>query len=227
MINVGIFSIKLGRGLGYQREDLIRLGMAGLLHDIGMFLLPEMMIMRPEKLGAEDMGVIRQHPDMGYQVLSKLGPEYDFLAQVAWQEHERSSGRGYPRGLRENQIHEYARIVGLADVFEALLSPRPYRPRFMPHLAMRELLANEKQSFPHQLMKVLLEQFSVFPLGTTVRLNTGELGVVTQLNPRHPLRPVVQVTQLADRSVPSELRLLDLSKTTLVHVAMVEAEAAV
>jgi hypothetical protein len=90
---------------------------------------------------------------------------------------------------------------------------------------MRELLATEKQSFPHQLMKVLVEQFSVFPLGTTVRLNTGEVGVVTQLNPRHPLRPIVQVTQLADRTVPSERKLVDLSKTTLVHVTVVEADS--
>jgi hypothetical protein len=89
---------------------------------------------------------------------------------------------------------------------------------------MRELLSAERQSFPHQLMKVLVEQFSVFPLGTTVRLNTGEVGVVTKLNPRHPLRPVVQVTQLPDRTVPSERKFVDLSTTTLVHVAVVETE---
>ena len=227
MVNVGILSVKLGRGLGYQREDLIRLAMAGLLHDVGMFLIPESIVTKPEKLGAQDLAVIRQHPDFGYQILTSLGTQYDWLSQVAWQEHERSSGRGYPRGIRESQIHDYARIVGLADVFEALLSPRPHRPRLLPHVAMRELLSNEKQSFPHPLMKILVEQFSVFPLGTTVRLNTGEMAIVTQLNPRHPLRPVVQVMQLPDRTAPLELKIVDLSKTTLIHVAVVEVESRV
>jgi response regulator RpfG family c-di-GMP phosphodiesterase len=227
MINVGIFAVKLGRGLGYQTRDLVRLCQAGLVHDVGMFLLPELLIMKPEKFGTQELSMIRQHPDLGYQIMSKLGTEYEWLAQVIWQEHERCSGLGYPRGLKEAQIHEYARIIGLCDIFEALLSPRPYRPRLLPHIAMRELLATEKQSFPHQLMKILVEQFSVFPLGTSVRLNTGETGIVSQLNPRHPLRPVVQITQLADRTIPPALKLVDLSKTTLVHVAMIEAEAAV
>jgi HD-GYP domain-containing protein (c-di-GMP phosphodiesterase class II) len=224
MVNVGIFAIKLGKGVGYHPDDLVRLGLAGLLHDVGMFLIPDMVLMRAGKLSAQEQTAVRQHPELGQQILSKLGLQYDWLAEVAHQEHERSSGRGYPRGLRENQIHEFARIVGLADVFEALLSPRPYRPRLLPHVAMRELLSAERQSFPHQLMKVLVEQFSVFPLGTTVRLNTGEVGVVTKLNPRHPLRPVVQVTQLPDRTVPSERKFVDLSTTTLVHVAVVETE---
>jgi HD-GYP domain-containing protein (c-di-GMP phosphodiesterase class II) len=224
MVNVGIFSIKLGKGLGYNPDNLIRLAMAGLLHDVGMFLLPETVLMRPGKLNEQEQAAIRKHPEQGQKILSNLGQQYDWLADVAYQEHERSSGRGYPRGLRENQIHEFARVIGLADVFEALLSPRPYRPRMLPHVAMRELLAAERQSFPHQLMKVLVEQFSVFPLGTTVRLNTGEVGIVTKLNPRHPLRPVVQITHLPDRSVPSEHKVVDLSTTTLVHVAVVESE---
>jgi HD-GYP domain-containing protein (c-di-GMP phosphodiesterase class II) len=227
MVSVGIFAVKLGRALGYQTHDLVRLCQAGLVHDVGMFLLPELLIMKPEKFGTQDLSMIRQHPQLGYQVLSKLGTEYEWLAQIVWQEHERCSGLGYPRGLKEGQIHEYARIIGLCDVFEALLSPRPYRPRLLPHVAMRELLATEKQSFPHQLMKILVEQFSVFPLGTSVRLNTGETGIVTQLNPRHPLRPIVQVTQLADRTIPPAMKLVDLSKTTLVHVAMIETEATV
>jgi HD-GYP domain-containing protein (c-di-GMP phosphodiesterase class II) len=226
MVNVGIFSVKLGRGLGYQTHDLVRLCQAGLVHDVGMFLLPELLIMKPEKFGTQDLSMIRQHPDLGYQILSKLGTQYEWLAQIVWQEHERCSGLGYPRGLKEAQIHEYARIIGLCDVFEALLSPRPYRARLLPHIAMRELLATEKQSFPHRLMKILVEQFSVFPLGTSVRLNTGETGIVTQLNPRHPLRPIVQITQLADRTIPPAMKLVDLSKTTLVHVAMIETEAA-
>jgi HD-GYP domain-containing protein (c-di-GMP phosphodiesterase class II) len=180
--------------------------------------------MKPGKLNEQEQALVRRHPIDSKQILDELGPGYSWLAEVAHQEHERCSGRGYPKALRENQINELARIIGLADVFEALMSPRPYRPRLLPHIAMRELLASERQSFPHHLMKVLVEQFSVFPLGTTVRLSTGEVGVVVRLNPRHPLRPVVKITQLPDRSTPLEQKLIDLSATTLVHVAVVESD---
>ena len=195
MVNVSILATKLGMGIGYQREALIGLALAGLLHDVGMLQLPESLLMNPGKLSEEDRAKIRQHPEFGFQMLSKLGAQYAWLAQVAWQEHERWDGRGYPRGLRGEQIHEYARIIGIVDIFDALMSPRPYRRRMLPHEAIRELLTAEKSSFPNQIIKALVQQFSLFPLGTMVQLNTGEVGVVTQLNQRYPLRPVVSVNQ--------------------------------
>lgn len=221
MVNVSILATKLGMGLGYQREALIALALAGLLHDVGMFQIPESLLANPGKLSDEDRARIRQHPEIGFQMLSKLGAQYGWLAQVAWQEHERWNGQGYPRGLKGEQIHEYARVIGIADIFDALMSPRPYRRRLLPHEAVRELLIAEKTSFPSQILKTLIQQFSLFPLGTMVQLNTGEVGVVTQLNPRYPLRPVVAVNQGAGgpRAVPPKL--VDLSTTTLVHIVEV------
>ena len=221
MVNVAVLAIKIAVGLGYKRDDQIRMAQAALLHDVGMFMLPEALVAKPEKLNPEERAMVQRHPELGYEILSKLGSQYDWLAQVALQEHERSGGQGYPKGLKESQIHEYASIVGIVDVFDALLSPRPYRRRFPPHEAVRELLMAERNSFPSQLIKVLLQQVSVFPLGTSVRLNTGEVGVVKVPNPRFPLRPVVEVSQAFDGTMPAEPKLLDLSKNTLVHIVEV------
>ena len=221
MVNAAILATKIAIGLGYKRDDQIRIAQAALLHDVGMFLLPEALVAKPEKLTHEERAIVERHPELGYRILSKLGSQYEWLAQVALQEHERSGGQGYPRRLKESQIHEYARIVGLVDVFDALLSPRPYRRRFPPHEAVKELLLAERNSFPSQLIKVLLQQVTVFPLGTSVKLNTGEIGVVKVANRRFPLRPVVEINQAFDGAKPADPKLMDLSKNTLVHIVEV------
>jgi HD-GYP domain-containing protein (c-di-GMP phosphodiesterase class II) len=160
-------------------------------------------------------------------MLSKLGAQYAWLAQVAWQEHERWNGQGYPRGLKGDQIHEYARIIGIVDIFDALISPRPYRQRRLPHEAIRELLIAEKATFSGQIIKALIQQFSLFPLGTMVRLNTGEIGAVTQLNAHYPLRPVVTINHGADGSAMVSPKAIDLGTTTLVHIVEVAGSDAV
>lgn len=221
MVNVSILAAKLGMGIGYQREALIGLALAGLLHDVGMLHLPESLLSNPGKLSEEDRAQIKQHPEIGFQMLSKLGAQYTWLAQVAQQEHERWNGQGYPHGLKGDHIHEYARIIGIVDIFDALMSPRPYHRRLLPHEAVREVLIAEKTAFPSQIIKALIQQFSLFPLGTMVQLNTGEVGVVTQLNPRYPLRPVVSVNQGAGGPGAGAVKFVDLSATTLVHIAEV------
>ena len=221
MVNVSILATKLGMGIGYQREALIGLALAGLLHDVGMLQLPASLLSKPDKLSEAERAQIKQHPEIGFQMLSKLGAQYAWLAQVAWQEHERWNGQGYPRGLKGDQIHEYARIIGIVDIFDALVSPRPYRRRLLPHEAVRELLTAEKTAFSSQIIKALIQQFTLFPLGTMVQLNTGEVGVVTQLNPRYPLRPVVSVNQGASGPGTGAVKFVDLSATTLVHITEV------
>ncbi len=221
MVNTAILAVKIAIGLGYTRDDQIRIAQAALLHDVGMFLLPEAVVTKPEKLNPEERKMVERHPELGYRILSRLGRQYDWLAQVALQEHERSGGQGYPKGLKGSQIHEYASIIGMVDVFDALVSPRPYRRRLPPHEAIRELLVAERNSFPGQIIKVLLQQVSVFPLGTSVRLNTGEVGVVKVANRRFPLRPVVEISQAFDGARPADSKLMDLSKNTLVHIVEV------
>ena len=218
LVNVSILSTKLGTGLEYRREELERLALAGLLHDIGIFAVPESLVSKPNRLTPSERAIIEQHPELGYQVLSTLGSSYSWLAQVVQQAHERWKGQGYPNKLKGSQIHDYAQIIGIVDIFDALISPRPYRPRILPHEAVRELLVAEQSSFSRELIKALVEQLSVYPLGTTVRLNTGEVGVVTQLNARYPLRPVVQMGQTVNRPMTNGPRLADLSKTPLVYI---------
>jgi len=172
LINVGILATKVGAGLGYKGMELERLALAGLVHDIGILAVPQSLVTKAGRLTPEERAVIEQHPELGYQTLRKLGT-HDWLAEVVCQAHERWNGQGYPNKLKGSEINEFAPIIGIVDVFDALVSPRPYRRRFLPHEAVRELVMVERTAFPRKVIKALVEQLSAYPIGTSVRLSTG------------------------------------------------------
>jgi len=216
LINVGILATKVGVGLGYYGRELERLALAGLVHDVGLFAVPQSLVTKSGRLTPEERILIEQHPELGYQALRKLGATHDWLAQVVRQAHERWNGQGYPNKLKGRQINEFAQIIGIVDVFDALVSPRPYRRRFLPHEAVRELMVVEKTAFPREVIKALVEQLSAYPIGTSVRLSTGELGTVIRVNTRLPLRPAVLIGEGATDRV--EAREVDLSTSPLVTI---------
>ncbi len=218
LINVAVLATKLGMGLGYRPDELERVALAGLLHDIGIFAIPESLLMKSERLTPDERQLIEQHPELGADLITQLGPPYGWLATVIRQAHERWSGQGYPNGLRGTQIHDYARIIGIVDVLDALVSPRPYRPRILPEDAVRELIANQNTAFSRELVKAVVQHLSVYPLGTMVRLNTGDLAVVIQLNPKYPLRPTVHFVGSGDQRSSGGPQVVDLSKNPLVSV---------
>ncbi|HKP00865.1 MAG TPA: HD-GYP domain-containing protein [Nitrospiraceae bacterium] len=216
LVNVGILATKVGAGLGYHGKELERLTFAGLLHDIGLFAVPQSVITKSGRLTMEERALIERHPELGYQTIQKAGEKYDWLAQVVSQAHERWNGQGYPKKLKGRQVSEFAQIIGVVDIFDALVSPRGYRRRFLPHEAVRELLAVERTAFPREIVKALVQQLSAYPLGTSVRLSTGEVGSVMRINMHYPLRPVVLIE--GDAVAGQEGRQIDLRLTPLVSI---------
>jgi hypothetical protein len=201
--------------------ELERLALAGLVHNIGLLAVPQSLVTKAGRLTPEERMLIEQHPELGYQALRKLGTTYDWLAEVVCQAHERWNGQGYPNKLKGRQINEFAQIIGVVDVFDALVSPRPYRRRFLPHEAVRELVEVERTAFPREVIKALVEQLSAYPIGTSVRLSTGELGTVIRVNTRFPLRPVVLIGEGPTDGLAA--RQVDLS--TSPRVAIIETVA--
>jgi uncharacterized protein YwbE len=208
----------VGIGLGYYGKELHRLTLAGLVHDIGLFAVPHSVVTKAGRLTHEERTLIEQHPELGYQVIHKQGADWEWLAQVVRQAHERWSGQGYPSHLKGRNISEFAQIIGAVDVFDALVTPRSYRRRFFPHEAVRELLVAERTAFPREVIKALVEQLSAYPLGTLVRLTTGEVGTVVRINAQFPLRPVVEIGSQVGQGSDHEARKLDLSLSPLVSI---------
>jgi hypothetical protein len=137
-VNVCIYAIKIGEGLKFDRDQLIDLGVSGLLHDLGMVKLPPDFFTKGQ-LEPSDIERLHKHPIDGHGVLAQLGENYSWLADIALQEHERHDGSGYPNQLQVDQIHEYARIIGVADFYAGLTRSRHDRRGRLPFEAVKDV----------------------------------------------------------------------------------------
>lgn len=218
MVNVAIVATKIGIGLGYSTDEQVRLALAALVHDLGMFRLPESQLNDAGRWSSDQIDTLRGCPMMGADLLKQRASEYPWLPEVVAQAHERGNGTGYPQGLHGEQIHEFAQIIGVADVMDALLHPRGSGKSRLPHEAVRMLVAEEKTAFPDRIFKSLLQELSLYPVGTWVKLTSGETGEVIRLNRRYPLRPVVRISIDQNGQRLQSPRELDLGRNPLVHV---------
>ena len=218
LVNTTIFAIKIGQGAGCKTEELPWLGLAACLHDVGMVIVPEGILDKAGPLTPEELILVRQHPEKGFRILQKLGAEFEWLANVALQEHEREDGSGYPSGLKGDEIHEYAKIVGLADAYESLTHVRPYRGKRSAFDAVKELITVQRPRFPDRGLRGLIRGLSTFPVGSHVRLNSLEIALIVATNPAFPLRPIIEVVvgPRGERLQPP--RRVDLSTNTLLYV---------
>ena len=165
-----VYALKIGAGFSYSAKRLHELALAALFHDVGMFLMPEEITNKNGKLSAGDLMVIKKHPVLGRDILSAF-EEYPWLAEVAYQHHERENGQGYPLGLKGDQISEYAKIIGIVDSYEAMTHNRPYRKALMQAFSAQELIKSKNLLFSPMVIRVFLKEISIYPLGSYVRLN--------------------------------------------------------
>lgn len=192
-INVAISSIKIGEGLKYDKEKMVHLTTAAFVHDIGMTMIPFHVIHSDRTLTEAEFDEIKKHPLFGKELLSKVSKLYHWLPLAVSQEHERVTGGGYPLGLKGDNIHEYAKIIGMMDDYEALTHERKRRRRFLPYDAIKIIVESKRGQFDKKLLKILLKKISVFPLNNFVELNTGEIGVVIDTTEEKTLRPTVKL----------------------------------
>jgi len=194
-VNVGIYAIMLGISFGYSRENLETLGLGALLHDIGKMKVPLDILRKPGSLTNAEFEEMKNHTLYGYQLL-KDEPNVPLLsAHCALQHHERMNGSGYPRGIHEVEINEFARWVGLVDSYDAMTSTRVYRRPLLPHEAMEQLFTGSATLYDQSQIALFRDKIAIYPLGIAVKLNTGEQGIVSKLNIAVPHRPVVRVLQ--------------------------------
>ncbi|MEW5802230.1 MAG: HD domain-containing phosphohydrolase [bacterium] len=210
-INVCILSLLIGRALNYSDDELLELGFAALMHDIGMFAL-EGMIYSAETFTKEHRDNIFLHPNNGLLLLDRFTRVTEDLEKAVIQEHEREDGSGYPEGIKGKNIHEFAKIIALADCYEALTHFRPYRKCTHPYDAIQMILHLSKSQLDRIVANGLVNSLSIYPPGTCVRLASGEIGIVIMINEGAPLSPVVSLCYDRDGFDFKESKTVDLLK---------------
>lgn len=192
-LSIAIISVVIARELGLPKPDILRLTCAAIIHDIGDNQLPEGLIEKPAKLSEEEFDVVKTHTTLGYQLLHN--EEYSPLAQdvkeAVLSHHERYDGSGYPHAKKADEIPLFARIIAVADVYSALTSERPYRPAYSAAEAIEYIMGNADRQFDSEVVAAFLKIISPYPIGSCVKLSSGEQAVVSKQNPENPLRPVV------------------------------------
>jgi HD-GYP domain-containing protein (c-di-GMP phosphodiesterase class II) len=214
-----ILAAQIARGMGYQRNALIQLTVASLVHDIGMQKVPQELLDKPGQLSKEEFAAVQTHPEVGSRLLTQYAPQHPWLAIIVRDEHERENGQGYPRKLHSEEINDLAKVIGVADIYDALISPRPYRRIFSPHEAVQELLdCQDRLGYPRPVVRALIQQLSLFPAGCWVRLSSHEIGRVMQGNGLSLLRPVVEVLYDAAGQSLAPHRVVDLNSNPLLYI---------
>lgn len=217
-LNVAIYSQRLGRALRYEGPALVELGVAGLLHRIGFARLPESVVLKPGRLSRDERAAIQEAPRNAREIVAALGPPFEKAAEIVGQCFERNDGSGYPLGLQGDEIHPEALVVGLVDMFDALIQPRPYRDRLLPFGAVKEILDRERLRFPRPLLRAFIDSFSVFPPYTYVRLNSKAIARVIETEAGYPLRPRVAIVLDANGQRPSRPQTLRLRESPLLYI---------
>lgn len=194
-VNVSVICIALGKMLGYSKGDLFKLGMGGMLHDVGKTLIPEEIINKPAKLNGHEFKIIRKHPRLGFKYLQEVDVVSPLSRIVVYSHHERVDGSGYPRGLKGEEIHEFAKIAAIADVFDALTSNRVYRDRWPTYKAAEHIMNNTERLFDYNLVKKFLPRISFYPNGSEIILSNGYRALVKEQNIGFPTRPILRLIE--------------------------------
>jgi len=209
-----VWATVLGREIGLDRDALRVVALGAMLLDVGKIRIPEELLNKPGKLDATEMRHMRQHVEFGIEVLQEAGGVDKRVLDMVAYHHERFNGSGYPNGLKAGEIPVYGRIAGIVDTYDAMITSRPYASTQSSFGALRELRALAGIEFQAEIVDQFTQAIGMFPTGTLVLLNTGEVAVVTAQSRIRRLRPEVMIILDQDKKPLEDFRVVDLNQVT-------------
>lgn len=209
-INVSVLSLLFGRFLGLDEEELSHLGLGALLHDIGKMRVPPHILNKPGSLDPAESEIMRRHPEFGHAILKEHPELHLAVLHIALSHHERFDGTGYPAGLRGNALNHYALLVSIIDFYDAVTSDRAYHIAISPHEALNMIYARAAKSFPRELVEAFIQCLGIYPIGSLVELESGEVGVVMTVNRQHRLNPILTLVLDRDKQPYPQARIMNL-----------------
>jgi len=210
-LNVCTLSIAFGRHLGLPESFLKELGLGAMLHDLGKSRVPPEILNKPGKLTEEEFEVIKSHPIFGMEMLLEhSNPIPPRAIDIAYTHHERMDGSGYPQGLEGKEIPLYGRIVSIVDYYDAVTSDRCYHDGASPDVALRQLFDNEGWH-DQELVESFIRCLSIFPVGSIVECDNGEVAIVLSQNESRRLRPKLLLVMNEYKRFYDIPKIIDLS----------------
>lgn len=190
--NVAILAMIIGKEMKLSGQEQKDLGLAALLHDFGMTKIDSRIYDKSQPLTPEEWVEIKHHPDYSLELLKQTGSFSEEVLRGVHEHHERIDGSGYPRGIKSQDIHLFGKIIAVADVYDACISPRKHRKRMTPYDALKNLLS-QSHLFDINILKSFVACMAIYPIGSFVRLNTGEIAKVIGINHGAPFRPEIRI----------------------------------
>lgn len=209
-ISCSALAAAFGRHMGFAEETIISLAAGGLLMDAGKTQLPEELLQYPGSLSAEQVEQVRSHVGHGLAILARSGITDQDVIDAVGTHHERYDGTGYPQWLMGNGIPIAGRMLGIIDAYHALASERPYRPAISRHQSMRQIYAASDILFQAEMVEQFQVCLGVYPTGSLVELNTGEVAVVMAQNQVRRLRPRVLIISTPGKKALDNFRTINL-----------------
>ena len=189
-VDVATMSMILAKQQGLSQKQIYEIGVAGLLHDIGKTKIPLDILNKPARLTDEEFAVMKQHPVFGYRMIKDRDEFSNEICMAVLQHHEKMNSKGYPVGFPSDKITQYARILTIADIYDALVTERPYKSAFSQREAV-EMIMSMTGELDLTAMKSFLESMILYPVDSIVELSNGEKAKVVKNNPHYILRPTV------------------------------------
>lgn len=217
-VNSMIYCLKVSRRMGYSTAEIEEICLAALHHDIGMFLLPRSILLKESRLTEIECAELKKHTETGRDIMKPFDATYPTLSRAIYEHHERENGLGYPLGLKGGEICEYAKLIGLCDSYEAMTHTRSYRKAVDQHRSIVNLTESRAELFPPYIIKAFLDEITVYPIGSYVRLNNGALGVVIETNRSSPFKPIIRIIVDGQGNRVLGEKHIDLSKQTILNI---------
>lgn len=208
MLNVSIFSMYFASRLGFDKTDVLNIGVAALFHDIGKLFISRKILHKPGELTDQEFGRIKSHTILGAEIMLKYVDSLGILPVVAsFEHHLKYDSSGYPRLPLLRKQHIASSIISICDVYDALSQRRSYKQDYPPDIVYNIMNRNEGCSFDPQLLDKFFKFIGLWPVGSVVALNDGSIALVKDENESDIRRPKVEIVSPAEKS-----RLLDLAQ---------------
>lgn len=212
-LNVAILMSIFAKHLKLEKNIIEQLALGAFMHDIGKIKVPDHILQKPGRFTDDEYEQMKKHVEYGVEILNEEAHISEISRNVVQMHHERLDGNGYPNKVPEKEIDSYARMIAIVDSYDAMTADRVYKKGMEPIKAFKILRSGANTGYDKEMVEQFIQCLGIYPVGTLVKLSSGKLGLISQLNKNKPLNPFIKVFYNTRLNQAIALQELDLSSS--------------